>query len=351
MCIRDSARGDNVTLIAETTGGSGSFTYAWTGPDGFSSTGAITQIPNVDDSSSGNYTVVVTDATGCSVTASTLVDILEKPGRPVIVGNQHVCSGSEFTLRAPSYEGNVVFYRWNGPNERSTLNGDFTNGPLLHIDFADATYTGEYRVEVSVDGCDSEISFAHLLAINDLPTVIADNTGNDCEFATTDISLLATPSGGAGAGIPTEYTYEWTGPNGFSSTDQNPRLPNASSELSGSYTVVITDVNGCSDFATTVVDVSSFPARPVITANAPVCEGGRVMLSVDPADGADVVYEWSMPSEINVTGQGTNAITIDPIQADMHDGTYTLQVTVNGCLLYTSPSPRDRTRTRMPSSA
>ena len=32
------------------------------------------------------------------------------------------------------------------------------------------------------------------------------------------------------------------------------------------------------------------------------------------------------------------------------DGT-TTQFTVSGCLLYTSPSPRDRTRSRMPSSA
>ena len=40
-----------------------------------------------------------------------------------------------------------------------------------------------------------------------------------------------------------------------------------------------------------------------------------------------------------------------PIARDQATGAVTISLNDNGCLLYTSPSPRDRTRSRMPSSA
>jgi choice-of-anchor A domain-containing protein len=54
-------------------------------------------------------------------------------------------------------------------------------------------------------------------------------------IAGSDIHLLS--SGGD--------SYQWAGPNGFTSTDQNPVITNASSLNSGTYTVVVTK-NGCS---------------------------------------------------------------------------------------------------------
>ncbi|WP_125723236.1 DUF7948 domain-containing protein [Flavobacterium ustbae] len=41
--------------------------------------------------------------------------------------------------------------------------------------------------------------------------------------------------------------YSWTGPNGFTSTDQNPTIPNASSINSGEYSCLITGTGGCDD--------------------------------------------------------------------------------------------------------
>ena len=42
---------------------------------------------------------------------------------------------------------------------------------------------------------------------------------------------------------------------------------------------------------------------------------------------------------------------IKKIEVEGVSGANDVKVTLNGCLLYTSPSPRDRTRSRMPSSA
>ena len=48
-------------------------------------------------------------------------------------------------------------------------------------------------------------------------------------------------------------------------------------------------------------------------------------------------------AQVVITGTVTDLDTQDPIPG--------ATVIVQGCLLYTSPSPRDRTRSRMPSSA
>ena len=55
-------------------------------------------------------------------------------------------------------------------------------------------------------------------------------------------------------------------------------------------------------------------------------------------------------SSYSVSGNGvdtTDGTTVNTVSA----GTITSGVMAPGCLLYTSPSPRDRTRSRMPSSA
>ncbi|MBI3448389.1 MAG: hypothetical protein HY049_05665 [Acidobacteria bacterium] len=66
----------------------------------------------------------------------------------------------------------------------------------------------------------------------------AGNGGPICEGALLQLSTTTV----AGA------TYSWTGPNGFSSSVQNPSIPGATSAASGTYTVTVT-VNGCTSTA------------------------------------------------------------------------------------------------------
>ncbi|HMN91192.1 MAG TPA: immunoglobulin domain-containing protein, partial [Saprospiraceae bacterium] len=43
-------------------------------------------------------------------------------------------------------------------------------------------------------------------------------------------------------------SYQWSGPNGFSSTEQNPFIDSVFTALhSGEYTVIIADINNCRD--------------------------------------------------------------------------------------------------------
>ncbi|ESU26288.1 hypothetical protein FLJC2902T_27680 [Flavobacterium limnosediminis JC2902] len=69
-------------------------------------------------------------------------------------------------------------------------------------------------------------------------------------------------------------SYSWAGPNGFTSTQQNPIIPNANSTHSGQYTCTITGGDGCSDYS--YVDIMVVPDNtpPVLNvANLPTING------------------------------------------------------------------------------
>jgi gliding motility-associated-like protein len=104
--------------------------------------------------------------------------------------------------------------------------------------------------------------------------VTATNTGPYCAGGT--ISLNAS----------TGLTYSWVGPNGFTSSVQNPTITNITTANAGSYGVVVTGT-GCTDTAYTTVVVN-----PPITPNAglddTVCFGspfnlnGTLTIASDP---------------------------------------------------------------------
>ena len=139
------------------------------------------------------------------------------------------------------------------------------------------------------------------LNINGVVTDIDCNGDGDGNI---DISV----SGGTAA-----YSYAWStlDGSGLAATDED-----QASLGGGTYTVDVTDANGCTISATyTVVE----PTDLVITGvgTDPSCDGDN--------DGS-----------VTVTASG---------------GVTPYSYTNNGCLLYTSPSPRDATLSRMPSSA
>jgi len=135
-------------------------------------------------------------------------------------------------------------------------------------------------------------SAAYNLDINESPeaSALASYVLNeDCSYA--DISLNTAVTGGTAP-----YTYDWTGPNGFTSTLANPSIANATTESNGTYTVIITDANGCStEAAVEVLNIEDPVAQPVITGAGAGCEGGDVTLSVTAYEGSSVEYAWTTP--------------------------------------------------------
>ena len=148
-------------------------------------------------------------------------------------------------------------------------------------------------------------------------------------------------------GVSNAASYSWTGPSGFSSTNQNPVITNVGLSDEGTYSVMITDVNGCVGSGSTDVVISIAPSITAISVDPPAgtCVTGAenivLIPTVTPVITADYTYSWTGPNGFNSVAENP----ILPNGTSIDNGSYTL------CLLYTSPSPRDRTRSRMPSSA
>jgi PKD repeat protein len=146
----------------------------------------------------------------------------------------------------------------------------------------------------------------------DLPVV----SSNSPVCAGSSVELSATALPGA--------TYQWSGPGGFSSTEQNPEIPGASAMHEGVYSLVVT-LSGCTSAPiTTEVSVQSGPS---VTpgSNSPLCEGSALQLTASSLPGA--TYSWTGPAGFESAEQNPLISAVTPAQG----GLYFVTPTVNGC--------------------
>ena len=261
--------GGSVTLTA-----SSGASYLW-------STGATTQ--SIAVNAAGAYNVIVTNASGCSATsAATAVTVNPNPTASITAGGPTTfCAGGSVTLTASS----GALYLWsNGATTQSTT----------------VNTNGNYAVIVTnAFGC-STTSAATAVTVNPLPATPSVTAGGPTTFCAGGSVTLTAPAG---------YTYTWS--NG--ATTQS-----IATSASGSFSVTVTDGNGCSaTSAPSVVTVNALPATPSISAGGPTtfCAGGSVTLTAP----AGYTYAWS-------NGANTQAVTIN------NSGSYSVTVTdANGC--------------------
>src|ERR1041385_3467768 len=101
--------GSSQSFTANVTGGSGTPTFSWTGPNGFTAT---TQTITV--SVAGTYTVTITDASGCTTTSSATLTVNPKP--QVTISGPSACAGAPATLTANVTGGSgTPTFSWTGP--------------------------------------------------------------------------------------------------------------------------------------------------------------------------------------------------------------------------------------------
>lgn len=134
---------------------------------------------------------------------------------------------------------------------------------------------------------------------------IVNNNGPVCEGNVLSLSASTVPGAG----------YAWSGPNSFSSNDQNPVVSSsASMAMAGTYHVVASLPNGCtSSVSSTTAVVNAVPqAASTIMGPANVCAGqNNVNYSVAPIPGASG-YMWSFPDGVSIgSGNNTNSVTVD----------------------------------------
>ena len=297
--------GTDLSLTA-TTGGSP--TYSWNGPSSFTSTSQNPVIVAAATSASGNYSVTATEF-GCTGPAGTVsVTVNPPPATPAAGSNSPVCSGQTLSLTASTIIG--ATYNWTGPNAFTSTLQNPTIGSVS------TAASGTYSVTATVAGCPASAAGTTTVTINQSPA--APTAGSNSPIcAGTDLSLTASTTGSP--------TYNWNGPNGFTSTSQNPVIISAAPTASGTYSVTATEF-GCPSAAGTVsVTVNPIPTAPIVGSNSPICSGQDLSLTATAGGGA--TYSWNGPNGFTSTSQNPVIIAAGTVDA----GTYSVSATENGC--------------------
>jgi gliding motility-associated-like protein len=249
--------GGSVNLSAN-----GALTYTWSN----NQTGAvITDAPSVSTS----YSVTGTDANGCSVTETVLVNVVPIPTITIAPINPSICIGSSATLTANG----AINYTWLPAG---------TNGSVL---VTSPSVITTYTI-VGDNGGNCSVTETVTVFVNPLPAnVVASSTGTvGCTSPTAALFGISTD---------TNVSYSWSGPAGFSSGAQNATLTG----VWGDFTLTVTDnATGCS--ATTTVNVPSDNTIPLITAGVSgsiTCAVSSVTITALNTT-TNAAYSWSGPS-------------------------------------------------------
>ncbi len=304
--------GADATLTCAATslqlGGAGTsqgneFGYAWTTVDGNIAAGDDTATPTVD--AAGTYVLTVSNTVnGCTATDMVLVDGNTVAPTVFVQGGNITCVSPSVTLSS-SFVSNNTTFGWTGPN------GFTSNDPNPVV-----TIPGDYILTVTdtLNGC-SGSAVATVIENTNNPVLQATGGFIGCTAAPVTLNAIA-------FGL---VTYAWTGPNGFTSTQQNPTV-----SVTGNYTVTATNTqSGCSSSTTVTVSFNTTP--PVANAGPGFSMNCNVMIGQlngnGSSQGVGYTYAWTTTNGNIVSGASTLIATVNAV------GTYKLVVTnaANGC--------------------
>lgn len=282
-------------------------TYNWTGPNGFSSTAQNPSLIQTTPGMSGQYTLTLVQP-GCTNPLTYLTQVTVSPSIQNILAstNSPVCNGNNLGLSVTTITG--ATYSWAGP-------AGFTSTSANNIiNSSSPAQSGQYSVTVSIPGC---TAVSRLLNAEVYPTLAAV-AGSNSPVCESGILLFSSP-------VYQNATYSWSGPSGFTSTQQSPSVINAGFAQTGEYTLVVNQpVCGVSS-ATVSVSVSPSTSNISSGSNSPVCSGGTLLLTASSVSGMN--YLWSGPGGFTSGNASTSRIGVTGLEA----GQYTLTLSSNGC--------------------
>jgi hypothetical protein len=273
--------GDNGSVNATVIGGTSPYTYAWSNSETTEDLSAVV---------AGTYTITVTDFNGCSGVATAIVAEPATLSATSTISSINCSGGSTGGVNVTTTGGTSPYiYLWSNGATTEDLS---------------ALTAGTYVVTVTDDnGCTTVLS----ATVNQAPPFNVNTSVTDATCANNNGSINLSVFGAT-----PEYSYNWS--NGNGSQD-------LSGLSAGTYTVTITDFNGC---VTTASATVTAPAVPTISSANVVCaiSGGTITVT---ASGTGLTYN------IGAGAQASNVFN------NVANGTYTVTVTnAAGCTATTS---------------
>jgi hypothetical protein len=276
-------------------------TYLWTPASNLSSPTAAN--PTANPSSTTTYTVVVTNtATGCTNSDAVVVSVNGLP--TVDLGSSKtICQGQSVQIGVSPAAGYTYAWTPSAGLSSSTI-GNPISSPL-------GTTTYAVMVTNTVTGCTSTDSY--LVNVRPTPIASAVSTGTFCENA----PLVVSASGGT--------TYAWTTPMGTLNT-AIATFDSVPVSGSGTYSVVVGNIYGCTATASTIVSISPSPQNVSALGGIIKCSMPGVQL-VGNSTSSGVTYAWTGPNGFTSTSKMPTVTAA---------GVYNLEVSFNGSGCFSS---------------
>jgi hypothetical protein len=211
----------NGSAVVNVNGGVSPYTYLWNDPNNQSTAEAI-------NLSAGDYTVVVTDANGCTLEETVTVDMVIVPLTLTSAKTDILCNGDATGSITLSVDGGAIPYTYTW-SDNSLSGSMLTNLPA-----------GNYEVTVTDN---VGIALSETFMIQEPPVLEGTTLSTPEEDTNGNGAAMVSVNGGV-----SPYTYLWNDSN-------NQTTAEATNLSAGDYVVTITDANGCTLEETETVDM------------------------------------------------------------------------------------------------
>ena len=276
--------GSDGGATASATGGTTVYSYMWSNS---ATTASITGVV------AGTYSVTVTDANGCTDSASvTITEPTALISSAVVDSNISCNGGSDGGATASATGGTGAYtYSWSNSATTASITG---------------VAAGTYSVTITdANGCtdSSSVTITEPAAL--IASTVVDSNVSCNGYS--DGGATASATGGTGA-----YSYMWS---------NSATTASITGVVAGTYSVTITDANGCTDSSSvTITEPASLIASAVVDSNVS-CNGGSDGGATASATGGTTAYSYSWSN-----GSTTASVT------GLTAGTYSVTITdANGC--------------------
>jgi hypothetical protein len=269
LCFGNSTGAADLTV----TGVTSTLSYSWTGPNGFTAT-----TEDLSGLAAGTYNVTITDANGCSTTASVTITQPAAGLTASIAGTDVLCFGDATGAANLTVSGGTAPYTYSWSNNATTE--DLSN-----------LAAGTYNVTITdANGCTTTASVTITEPAAGL-SASATTTGFDC--ITNSAQIIVSAQGGVGPYVGTGSFFV---------------------NAQGTYTYDVYDANGCYSQAVITVTAGTPLLASSIQGLDVLCDSvmvGYVKYQVDTTSTL-TGYTWSLPQGMMiVSGQGTHRIFVE----------------------------------------
>lgn len=288
-------------------------TVNWTGPNGFTATGASLNYASAALTQSGLYAATAT-LNGCDalVPVSVLVQVNDTPDAPNVTFNSPVCAGFDLNLQTTATEDS---YTWTGPGFWTSATQNTIRAGMT------PAAAGNYSLVVTTNNCPSPATVVNVQVIDAsfLPQIITNSPvcqGTDLDFSTPIVN---------GA------QYFWSGPGGFTSNSIDFSQEEVDLSQEGNYSLYLV-IGQC----TTATNTFSADVVPIPLTNAGLdnatCSMQPLQIGTPPLPGH--TYSWSPALGLNFSTVSNPTVVVSNVGSEPVNYPFILTTTADGCSGY-----------------